>query len=70
MKGRNDDSGSTERDDFSLGLRDICAVLYQLQEAGFIVPFIFILNEVIVPDNIIQLSPEGEVNSGGYIPRR
>ena len=21
-------------------------------------------------ENIIQLSPEGEVNSGGYIPRR
>ena len=22
------------------------------------------------PQNILQLSPEGEVNSGGYIPRR
>ena len=29
MKGREDDSDSTERDDFSLGLRAIAAILYQ-----------------------------------------
>lgn len=48
MKGREDDLGSTERDDFSVGLCDIGAILYHavqlsgLQEAGFIVTFILV----------------------------
>ena len=30
----------------------------------------FSLAFILVSHNILQLSPEGEVNSGGYIPRR
>ena len=50
-------------------INDFCdEATYPTRAHGIIVIYIYIYIYMYV--YIIQLSPEGEVNSGGYIPRR